>query len=315
MPIRFYCNRCHQLLGIASRKAGSEIECPKCGRSQIVPNEEAAAASMVLDKFAKTLQTPEDPANLIVYDDEPAVIETPREKGKKKADSALAEESVEQHSAIEESPSVGYAEPLPSGMILFPRRSLYVQGLLFLVLAAVAFAAGYFIGRGDANYEFRAAEEGLAKQRMQISGKLVYDPGTGMFASDENAVIIALPADVLPETRLSPSGLRPQDRPPADTHRSVKAIVEFGGAYCRADASGDFSMVVPNMGTYRLLIVSCHTTRPKDAELDEAHLVEMEEYFSRVESLIGPKKYHWTSEEINTRFRPIEINFGQSGKE
>ena len=315
MPIRFYCNRCHQILGIASRKAGSEIECPKCGRAQTVPNEEAAAASIVMDKFSKTQQTPEDPANLIVYDDKPAVIETPREREKKKAASDQSEGSVKRHSAVEEPLSAGYAKPLPSGMILFPRRSLYVQGLLFLMLAAVAFAAGYFIGRGDVNYEVRVVEEELDKERMEIRGKLVFDPGTDRIAGDENAVVIALPSDKLPETRFSSGGLRPQDSPPAVTHRSIEAIVEFGGAYCRADASGDFSMFVPTMGTYRLLIVSRHATRPKGVELDEAHLIEMEEYFSRAENLIGRKKYRWSSEEVNTGFRPVEINFGQSGVE
>ena len=30
MPIRFYCPFCDQLLGIASRKAGSPIVCPRC---------------------------------------------------------------------------------------------------------------------------------------------------------------------------------------------------------------------------------------------------------------------------------------------
>jgi phage FluMu protein Com len=315
MPIRFYCKRCHQILGIASRKAGSEVECPKCGRTQTVPSEEAAEASMVMDKFSKTQQTPEDPASLIVYDDEPAVIKTPRKREKKKAADDRSGKSVEPQPAAEEPSSVGNAKPLPSGMILFPRRSLYVQGLLFLVLAATAFAAGYFIGRGDASPEVQPAQVAQAKQRMQISGKLVFDPGTGRIDGDENAVIIALPDNKLPETRLSSKGLRPHDSPPADTHRSVKAIVEFGGAYCRADASGGFSMVVPSEGTYRLLIVSRHATRPKDVELDEAQLVEMEEYFARAENLIGRKKYRWTSEEVNTRLRPIEINFGQSGVE
>ena len=37
MPIRFYCPFCDQLLGIASRKAGSPIVCPRCKGQVGVP--------------------------------------------------------------------------------------------------------------------------------------------------------------------------------------------------------------------------------------------------------------------------------------
>ena len=37
MPIRFRCNSCNRLLGIARRKAGSETKCPHCGASITVP--------------------------------------------------------------------------------------------------------------------------------------------------------------------------------------------------------------------------------------------------------------------------------------
>lgn len=39
MPIRFLCTNCSQLLKIATRKAGTEIVCPKCKRNQHVPPE------------------------------------------------------------------------------------------------------------------------------------------------------------------------------------------------------------------------------------------------------------------------------------
>src|SRR5579884_3014565 len=37
MPIRFRCAYCNQLMGIATRKAGSVIRCPKCAGEIIVP--------------------------------------------------------------------------------------------------------------------------------------------------------------------------------------------------------------------------------------------------------------------------------------
>jgi DNA-directed RNA polymerase subunit RPC12/RpoP len=40
MPIRFRCNRCSLLLGIARRKAGTETRCPHCGATLLVPKDE-----------------------------------------------------------------------------------------------------------------------------------------------------------------------------------------------------------------------------------------------------------------------------------
>lgn len=39
MPIRFRCTNCERLLGIARRKAGTQITCPQCGESITVPHE------------------------------------------------------------------------------------------------------------------------------------------------------------------------------------------------------------------------------------------------------------------------------------
>ncbi len=41
MPILFRCNRCQQKLSVSTRKAGTEIRCPKCERQIIVPVPEA----------------------------------------------------------------------------------------------------------------------------------------------------------------------------------------------------------------------------------------------------------------------------------
>lgn len=37
MPIRFRCSFCNRLLGIATRKAGTETTCPHCGNAIVVP--------------------------------------------------------------------------------------------------------------------------------------------------------------------------------------------------------------------------------------------------------------------------------------
>jgi len=190
MPIRFRCKRCYQMLGIASRKAGAEIQCPKCAFSQIVPSEEAAAAALAMDQFARNPLVSEAASDLVVYDDAPTVIEMPRPR---REPSPAAEKSAgppAAESARDAAASPGGAaaspagttapagstapsaarspartpgggavarrstapsaqaepdhpvagEPVPRGMILFPRHTFYVQGVLFVVLAAVTFA-------------------------------------------------------------------------------------------------------------------------------------------------------------------------------
>jgi hypothetical protein len=43
MAIRFRCHHCNQLLGIANRKAGSAVRCPKCSGEVLVPGPEGAS--------------------------------------------------------------------------------------------------------------------------------------------------------------------------------------------------------------------------------------------------------------------------------
>ncbi|MCI0680701.1 MAG: hypothetical protein L0Y71_01240 [Gemmataceae bacterium] len=42
MPIRFRCAYCNQLMGIAKRKAGQVVTCPKCGGQVVVPTPDPA---------------------------------------------------------------------------------------------------------------------------------------------------------------------------------------------------------------------------------------------------------------------------------
>src|SRR5262245_52598265 len=44
MPIRFRCAYCNQLMGIARRKAGTIVRCPRCAGQVIVPDPGPEAA-------------------------------------------------------------------------------------------------------------------------------------------------------------------------------------------------------------------------------------------------------------------------------
>jgi phage FluMu protein Com len=305
MPIRFPCQRCRQLLGIASRKAGSEIQCPKCGWPQLVPGEEAAAAIMAMDRFARNHEAVENTSVVTVFDDQPAAIETQQSAHPQQAAPQTAVGESQPRPPAQ--PDGRGGRPLPSGMILYPRRILYVQGILLLIVFVVGFGSGYLIGRGGA--EDTGPAGAANRQRVLVEGNLAYDPSTGQLAGDQDAVIIALPQGEPPKRKIPPQGIGPQATP-AETQDGVLAIRELGGDYARADASGSFSLVVPDRGLYHLLIISNHATRPDDAGIDEADLIEMERYFSRPAMLIGPHEYRWTSREITQELR-IDQSFSR----
>jgi hypothetical protein len=322
------------MLGIATRKAGSEIRCPKCGASQVVPSEEAAAAALAMSEFSKAPLVDENPSALVVYEDEPSAIEMPRKRPSDKSKaSATASDTSATATAAATQPAAPAAatvptgpatpeaphppgEPVPQGMILFPRRSYYIQATLFLVLAVAAFSSGYFIGRGDATLKLE--DEQVAAARVMIEGNLFFNPGTGEIAFDENAVAIALPEGRIPdaEKKIPIRGIRPDDPRLADgeNNKSIRMIRELGGAYARADDEGDFSMIVPEQGTYHVLIISANADRPRGVEVDELELLEMAEYFSLPAHLIGQSKYRWESKDFNIGTDPIEVDFGHNGK-
>jgi len=325
MPIRFHCTNCSQLLGIASRKAGAEINCPKCGSVQTVPRENRVAAADA-SPAAPAVVPPAPPpgggsgpslADLVVYDDlppEPGLVQA-SEAG----DTATAI-AVPQAMAVPVAPSAPRPDaepggrPVPSGMILYSRQTFYIQGFLFLILGIMAFGAGYFIGRGNATFDRQIAEEQASKQRVPVEGTLVYDTGAGRIAGDENAVIILLPEGKQPEATLSIQGIRPQDPPPRDNNRSVERIRSLGGAYGRADAQGNFYLVVPDQGRYHVLIISAHAARPGNDDIEEGDLVEMQRYFHLAKELVNRFKYRWTTEEIRIGFGAVAYSFGLDGK-
>ena len=60
--------------------------------------------------------------------------------------------------------------PVPSDKILFPRRMLYVEAVLYLTVAAAAFGLGYLAGRGGSSAGQRRAD----MQMRGVEGKVCW---------------------------------------------------------------------------------------------------------------------------------------------
>ena len=146
---------------------------------------------------------------------------------------------------------------LPGDKILLPRRVLYLQAILGVVLAAAAFGLGYAIGRGSVTPGEPAPQAAPVKQRVLIDGKLTYRQPSGAPEGDAEAVIFLLPAGEFPPQRMGVQGVGPRDRSPADSHPTLAALRQLGGAYARAGASGRFSLVAPRRESITLLAISC----------------------------------------------------------
>ena len=302
MAIRFYCPQCQQLLSIASRKAGSEIECPRCGHAQSVPSEEAAAASLAMGDLGRQ-EPARDILDLVVYDDEPVPLAPLSKRPPPAAAPRPAESS---------SPDL----PLHAhDRVVYRRQTLYAQAVLFLVIAGLAFAAGYLIGRGDASYELYVQKQAAAKEDVLVEGKVTYDPGTGQLTGDVGSVVILLPQNRAPDRKLSVFGIRPHEPLPPDSHATVRGIRELGGVYTRADASGDFSLVLPT-GDYYVLLLSRHAERPPDSLVDELDQIQMAQYFNDPAMLLRDSKYRWMKKTVEAgKHSPIEHHFGRDKQE
>jgi hypothetical protein len=202
---------------------------------------------------------------------------------------------------------------MPSDTILFPRRMFYVEAVLYLVVAVVAFTLGYFVGRGSATPDKPTQEQVEAANRVPVLGRVIYDPGLGRSVGDEGAVVIALPADKFPDPRLGSEGFVPFGLQSKENPRDLPALQQLGGAYARANEAGDFSLFVPGRGKYRFLIVSRHATRLGESSPDSGEIADMEKYFDRAQPVIRSFKYRWMLKEITADAGPIDVDFGPNG--
>ena len=301
------------MLSIGRRKAGTEIQCPKCGRSQLVPSLEEAAAALAAEAAPRSPPAEPVPSGIFIFDEEPE--EESRDVGSASWGAFFGSPS---EAASAPSPSSeSFAGPVsqdasfhgPSNSIIWiSRRTLYLQALLILLVGVIGFALGYWLGWADSPSP--PAEPGQQPSGpVVVEGRLLYRPEPLRVAPDEDAVAIFLPADRTPEERFGTFGLRPQDSgvDPAG-HPMAQAIVKFGGAYVRTDAEGNFLVQLPKEGSYYILFISRHARRA-DPSIPEPILQEMKNYFPDPRNLIAQSKFHWTRQNIRFPAPPMEYDF------
>ena len=284
MPLRFACPQCAQKLSVSSRKAGSTATCPRCKKQITIPTlpkresavPDGAKVLPLASAESPTLhahfedEEPDNPyAQFAVYDDAELVYDT--------------DEPVEEIDT-----DVDYDR------IAVPRYVLYAQGVLLGVVGLLCFALGVMAGGA-----LFTRDEPATPQPVTLSGSVTYARGSRDVA-DVSAVIVALPQTEQLDERAPIAGLRPDEPPPAPTHRGLEIIRTIGGAYGRADEQGRFQIELPASGKYFVLVLSANAKRPSGQQPSTEELLKMSRYFENAADFLGPNRYQWTAETLRS---------------
>ena len=187
--------------------------------------------------------------------------------------------------------------------IAVPRKILYYQGALLAATALFAFVLGMVFGRSFAP---QAAAVAMSEP-CELSGKVEFTRGGLTSMPDEGSVVIAVPRDYKPDLRerreLEKIASATDDRDP-----SVDILRSIGGDFAITDQRGQFTLNLPDQGRYYLLVLSANSQRPAQEEFNRLHLSEMGTYFGPAQRLVGDRRFHWRTENLDDD-REINILF------
>lgn len=170
MPIRWRCEHCKQLIGIARRKAGAVVHCPTCAQALVVPTPEddsPPAAEEVPQRvfersdFDEVFQPPLRHRSLVHA---PEMERKPAHPGESEQFRRATEPDIDVDAPA---PPLVAPTASPAGVWLSSKQVTILSVLLIAALA-LAFVAGLWVGlsfpRGD-----RAAQP--VREDSQSSGR------------------------------------------------------------------------------------------------------------------------------------------------
>ena len=163
MPIRFRCVYCDKLLGIATRKAGTVVNCPQCGQPLIVPSPEpqavqpAAATSGPPASPPSTAPARENPFERddfdVVLSNEPTydAPSPPPRRPPTPAPATIPAQPFARERSLPAPPRptpvpAPLPLPVPAGLMLTPAK-LILALVLVCLLVGLAFGGGVLVGR------------------------------------------------------------------------------------------------------------------------------------------------------------------------
>ena len=269
MPIRFACPRCRRKLKARRSAVGKIVNCPGCGEGITIPAEPAAPRAMRnAVQAAETDPVDDAYGQFVVYGDDEVDFET----GEVTRASEVPEDD----------------------RVVVPRAVIYVQGALLGTMTIVGFVLGLLCG---VSLDQPASDHPSANRG--VFGTVTYVARTGRPQPDIGAVILLLPVDILPDEKIRPAPLRPDQPPPQANDPSLGRIAALGGRFIRADEAGRYRFSNVRPGTYFILYLSGSAKRPSSEIPASADLAELGRYFFTPTELLGNGYYRWQRRRIS----------------
>jgi phage FluMu protein Com len=153
MPIRFRCRHCHQLMGIARRKAGTEVQCPTCRQNVVVPGEDEVPS--VVAPQADPSARPGEPAAAPLFERSDFDDVLRHSEGSSRVIRPIPKngsgvrhrhDAAQSVGAPPSQPSLPPGTVPPNGIFLSSGRAT-ILAVVGIVLLALAFGAGLLVGR------------------------------------------------------------------------------------------------------------------------------------------------------------------------
>lgn len=207
------------------------------------------------------------------------------------------------------------------GVVVPSHQMLLSKGLIVAALAiavgliGVAFALGFYLGRGQAEANPKVVPTVRLTDNVSIDGRLVYQSGPGKVVGDQGAVVLFLPEGAYPASVLPAEHFRPQELAGPGARDAIDKIKEAGCGYGRTDSDGQFVLSVPKPGRYHRLFISHLCQRSPRENIDVALRSLLAKYFDDPDALLGNLKYFHEVATIDAGFVSVPShNFGASGQ-
>jgi len=277
MSIRFPCEHCDRVLKVSSKKIGSKGKCPNCQAPIQVPEPEEADALMERRRKEATPEIAEEQAE--------------EEDLSPFAEFAVYDRDDDDYYDDEDSEYYyeGRSEderPVDHNYLAVPRWAIYGQGLLLAGIGLLCFGLGIVVGAFTP--DGGKSDDDLTGPFF-VTGEIRYQD-SGRPQPDNDAVVIVLPVEATPGTKVRVTGLRPEDDA-LGLLDQLRPLLEVGGLYERANSEGNYQLKIRAPGKYLVLVISRNAIRADGEEMSMDDLAVLGKYFTDVPFLIGDRQY------------------------
>lgn len=309
MPIKFRCIHCGQLLGIARRKSGTDVDCPRCMKSVLVPQTDEPdkgdpPGAPVIPVFesedfdrliAKQGEKDSTVGARLAAPPKPAPAKIVEPPPIRKPPTLAAPRSVD---ATKDKLMYVGAPPVLLGpvghamLIVFILLATFMMGLVvgrYVFPAATPHSQNAANKKGE-NGEKAAKPVRPAEDRPKFLGLVRYREA-GDEKGDGHCAVLALPTNVEVNQKISVLGLRPEDRI-LENRPGLRQLNDYGGAMAFANANGQFEVDVERPGAYTILIISRHARRDMAQQLPKDEKAILNKYFDDVDNLLGDRDFY-----------------------